>query len=311
MDVSTPTTIAVVGAGALGLYYGAMLQRSGHRVHFLLRRDLPAITANGLQVRSIHGDFHLPEVHGYASSRDIGKVDLVLIGLKTFANPVMPDLVAPLVGPATAILTLQNGLGNEEWLADSFGASAVLGGIAFLCANRGTPGTVHHLGEGRIRLGEFSGGRSARAEQLAELFCRAGVPCEAVADLQRARWEKLVWNIPFNGLCALSGKDVTRLLAHRDAARLVEGMMREVVFAANRQALTEPLDAARIIPKMLAMTRAMDHYRPSMMLDRLEGRPLELEAIYAIPLQRARQQGVAAPLIEMLLTLLELGETGR
>lgn len=308
MDVSESKNIAVVGAGALGLYYGAMLQRAGHAVHFLLRRDFPAISAKGLQVRSIHGDFHLSEVRGYASSRNIGPVELVLIGLKTFANPVMPALVAPLVGPATAILTLQNGLGNEELLADHFGTSAVMGGVAFLCANRGTPGTVHHLGEGRIRLGEFSGGRSSRAEQLASLFSRAGIPCEAVADLQRARWEKLVWNIPFNGLCALSGKDVTRLLAHRDTARLVERMMEEVVLAANRQPLTEPLDAAQMIPKMLEMTRAMDHYQPSMMLDRLEGRPLELEAIYAIPLQRARQQGVATPLLEMLLTLLKLGE---
>jgi len=300
--------IAVVGSGALGLFYGAMLQRAGQDLHFLLRRDLRAITATGLQVRSIDGDFHLPKVAGYASSREIGVVDLVLVGLKTFANPALVKLVAPLVGPATAILTLQNGLGNEELLAEAFGIDAVLGGIAFLCANRGEPGTVLHLGEGRIRLGEAGGGLSARARELAGMFSQAGVPCDAVADLQRARWEKLVWNIPFNGLCALTGKDVTELLAHPPSARLVENIMNEVVTGANRQKLSEPLDGAQFIPKMLAMTRQMDHYRPSMMLDRLEGRPLELEAIYAIPLQRAKDRGVELPLIEMLYSLLDLGE---
>ncbi|HKI52300.1 MAG TPA: 2-dehydropantoate 2-reductase, partial [Geothermobacteraceae bacterium] len=251
--------IAVVGAGALGLYYGAMLQRAGHEVRFLLRRDLQAIGRSGLQVRSIDGDFHLPRVAGYATSHAIGSVDLVLVGLKTFANQTMVDLVAPLVDSTTAILTLQNGLGNEELLADAFGVDAVLGGIAFLCANRGEPGTVLHLGEGRIRLGEAKGELSERAATLARLFSLAGVPCEAVADLQRARWEKLVWNIPFNGLCALTGKDVTELLAHPPCARLVEKIMREVVTAANYQDLSEPLDGAHFIPKMLAMTAQMDH----------------------------------------------------
>jgi 2-dehydropantoate 2-reductase len=301
--------VAVVGAGALGLYYGAMLQRAGQPVHFLLRRDLQAITASGLQVRSINGDFYLDQVAGYASSQEIGPVDLVLVGLKTFANRVLVDLVKPLMGPTTAILTLQNGLGNEELLVAAFGPKTVLGGIAFLCANRGEPGTVLHLGEGRIRLGEAAGGLSARADELAGLFRQAGVPCEAVADLQRARWEKLVWNIPFNGLCALTGKDVTALLNHAPSAELVEKIMGEVVVAANRQPLSEPLDGARFVPKMLNMTRQMDHYRPSMLLDRLEGRQLELEAIYAIPLLRARAAGVATPLIEMLYTLLDLGET--
>jgi 2-dehydropantoate 2-reductase len=143
---------------------------------------------------------------------------------------------------------------------------------------------------------------------LANQFRQAGVPCEAVADLHRARWEKLVWNIPFNGLCALTGKDVTTLLSHAPSAKLVENIMQEVVAAANQQLLSEPLNGADLIANLLNMTRQMDHYRPSMLLDRVEGRQLELEAIYAIPLQRARSAGVATPLIEMLYTLLELGE---
>ncbi|GAB4171323.1 MAG: putative 2-dehydropantoate 2-reductase [Geothermobacteraceae bacterium] len=300
--------VGVVGAGALGLYYGARLQKSGLEVRFLARRDLEALTSDGLTVHSVDGDFRLPEVRAFGSSEEIGPVDLVLVGLKTFANDRLVDLVRPLVGEQTAILTLQNGLGNEELLAEAFGADRILGGVAFLCSNRGEPGVVHHLGEGRIRLGEFASGLSERARLLAELFSTAGVPCEAVADLAKIRWEKLVWNIPFNGLCALTGRDVTELLAHRPSAELVREMMLEVVAAANAQALTQPVDGGAFIDRMLQMTAAMDHYRPSMMIDRLEGRQLELESIYAIPLERARKAGQPMTRVDMLYRLLDLGE---
>lgn len=305
-----PLRIAVVGSGALGLYYGALLQRAGHEVHFLLRRDFAAINRSGLKVRSVNGDFSLYPVHGHRETREIGSVHLVLVGLKTFANRDMVELVRPLVGPETFLLTLQNGLGNEEILADAFGSENTLGGVAFLCANRGEPGTVLHLGEGRIRLGEFSGGLSGRAEQLAELFSTAGAPCQAVADLTRARWEKLVWNIPFNGLCALTGKDVTELLAHGPSRKLAEEIMVEVIEAANLQSLQQPIDAPVFSGRMLEMTEQMDHYRPSMMLDRQEGRPLELEAIYGIPIRRAAACAFSMPRVAMLHALLELTEGG-
>jgi 2-dehydropantoate 2-reductase len=300
--------IAVVGAGALGLYYGAMLRRSGQDVKFLLRRDYAAISAGGLHVISPAGDFHLEGVPCFRESADMGEADLVLIGLKTFDNDRMVELVRPLVGEKTAILTLQNGLGNEEILAAAFGAGQVMGGIAFLCANRGEPGTVHHLGQGTIRLGEFAGGRSDRARAVAELFNDAGVNCEAVADLAKARWEKLVWNIPFNGLSALTGLTTDRLLAHPPTRRQVTEMMAETIRAANTRGLSEPIDAPLFIGRMLEMTEPMGDYHPSMMLDRLEGRPLELEAIYGIPLRIAAEKGVKMVRVGMLHALLEAGE---
>jgi len=300
--------IGIVGSGALGLYYGSMLQRSGQVVSFLLRRDLAAIQQNGLQVHSVNGDFHLPEVRGFARPEEIGPVDLVIVGLKTFANQHLIELVRPLVAEKTAILTLQNGLGNEELLAAEFGAEKVLGGVAFLCSNRGEPGHVHHLGEGKIRLGEFSGGLSERSKQLAAMFVEAGVPCEAVADLRRARWEKLVWNIPFNGLCALLEQDTTELLSRQGGRQMVQQIMQEVVAAGNAQALKEKIDGLAFIERMLTLTDQMDHYQPSMLIDRREGRQLEMAAIYAIPLRKAQEAGINMPLIEMLYRLLQLGE---
>ena len=246
--------IGIIGSGALGLYYGAMLQRSGEDVHFLLRRDYSAINEKGLQIYSANGDFLLSRVSGYQTSDEIGIVDLVIVGLKTISNHHLIKLATPLVGENTAILTLQNGLGNEELLAEAFGAERVLGGVAFLCSNRGEPGIVHHLGEGKIILGEFAGGLSQRSKKLAEMFQAAGITCTAVSDLRRAHWEKLVWNVPFNGLCALLGKDVTDLLNHPPSKELVRDLMLEIISGANAQPLEEPIDGPAFSQQMITFT---------------------------------------------------------
>lgn len=300
--------IGVIGSGALGLYYGALLQRAGHDVNFLLRRDYQAISQQGLKVTSPRGDFLLDAVKGYRDSAQIGPVDLVLVGLKTYANAHLTELVRPLVGAATTVLTLQNGLGNEEPLVEAFGAARVVGGVAFLCCNRGEPGTVHHLDQGSIRIAEFAGGQTPRLARLAEAFARAGIPCEACPDLVRIRWEKLVWNIPFNGLCALTGLPTDRLLAEPATRALVAEMMGEVVAAANRQGLAAPIDGEASIKRLLALTDGMGAYRPSMMIDRLQGSPLELESIYAIPLQRAAASAAPMTRVAMLHALLKVTE---
>jgi 2-dehydropantoate 2-reductase len=295
--------IAIVGAGALGLYYGALLQRSGEDVHFLLRRDYDAVSQAGLKVFSINGDFTLPQVQAYRRSDEIGPVDLVLVGLKTFANDLYAELITPLVGERTQILTLQNGLGNEEALSALFGGERIIGGVAFLCSNRGAPGEVHHLGEGRITLGEYQGVDRERLDRLVAIFTKAGVDCRAANDLKRARWEKLVWNIPFNGLSALLQQPVNLLVTPGPCRQLVRELMLEVIAAANAQDLTSPI-AESYAEKMLEFTDTMGAYKPSMQLDREAGRQLEMAAIFAAPLAFGRKKGIAMPRVEMLATLL-------
>jgi len=231
-----------------------------------------------------------------------------MVGLKAYANDQLVTLVRPLVDQGTTILTLQNGLGNEELLAAAFGAEHVLGGVAFLCCNRGEPGTVHHLDQGSIRIAEYTRGPRLRVERLAGLFKQAGIPCEACADLARVRWEKLVWNIPFNGLCALTGLSTDRLLACPETGQLIAEIMQEVISAANRQGLSEPIAGTAFIERMLHVTVGMGDYRPSMMIDRQQGAPLELDAIYRIPLERAATFGTPMPRVAMLHALLEATE---
>ena len=303
--------IGVIGAGALGLYYGALLRRAGHDVHFLMRRDFQVVSSKGLKVISPQGNFHLADIRAYRNSREIGPVDLVLVGLKTYANEQLVELTRPLVAPGTTILTLQNGLGNEEVLATAFDSQQIVGGVAFLCCNRGEPGTVHHLDQGSIRIAGFFDGLSLRVEQLAATFSQAGIPCEACADLTRIRWEKLVWNIPFNGLCALTGLPTDRLLSCPETRQLITALMQEVIDAANRQGLSQPIEAPAFIGRMLQVTAGMGAYRPSMMIDRQQAAPLELGAIYRIPLERAAEAGTPMTRVAMLHALLVATESSK
>jgi len=295
--------IAVVGAGAVGGYYGAMLARSGQDVAFLFRSDYRAVCENGLRVVSDDGEFSLAadEIGVHAGAAEIGEVDLVIVATKATANVDLPGLIRPLCGERTAILTLQNGLGNDDWLARHFGSERILGGLCFVCLNRIEPGVVRHMGEGRVTLGEYGRvGVSRRLEVLAEAFERAGVPARAVANLAAAQWRKLVWNIPFNGLAiAAGGLDCAAILAEPALEARVRELMAEVVATGTALGYGEAFSEG-LVDKQVEATRAMGAYRSSSLIDFLEGRPVELEAIWGKPLAVAKAKGVEMPALEKL-----------
>jgi 2-dehydropantoate 2-reductase len=296
-------SIAIVGAGALGGYYGARLAQHGHDVHFLLRSDYEAVRKNGLVVRSCNGDFTLPpgEVKAYRSSVDMPKADLVVVTLKTTSNEHLDALVRPLLTETTTVLTLQNGLGNEDHLARLFGPARILGGIAFVCINRIGAGVIEHTSHGLIRVGSFAGGASdPRPAQVARLFVESQVKCETVANLLATRWLKLAWNIPFNGLGAVMDLTTDRLIATPAGESLVRALIAEVIAAAAADGVTLPPET---VDDQINPTRGMGPYRSSMQVDRQAHRPLEAEAILGEPLQRAKAKGVPMPLLEAVYAM--------
>ncbi len=312
--------IAVVGCGALGSYYGAKLCRAGYEVHFLLRSDFDAVRRNGVRVRSFAGDFQV-QPRCARIPEDIGACDLVVIGLKTTANGEFPRLLPPLVAPGTAVLTLQNGLGNEEALARLLPPVQVMGGLCFVCLNRLEPGLIQHTAHGRIVLGEFSGPPVARTHEIAGVLRAAGVPCDVTDNLRRTHWDKLVWNIPFNGLgvASAAGLDAVvsgvfpaaqqpglclttdRLLDDARWQNLVRALMREVIAIGNALGLG-------VNPAMeddqVNRTRSMGAYRPSTLIDFERGMALEIESMFLEPLREARAAGVDTPRLEALCAVL-------
>lgn len=289
---------AVVGSGAVGSFYGARLARQGCDVHFLMRRDLEHVREKGLRIQSTAGDFDLPAVNCCGSTEEIGPVDVALIALKTTGNGALDTLIPPLLKEDTMLLTLQNGLGNGAYLAERFGAGRVMGGLCFVCLNRIAPGVIRHQGYGHIEMGEYTGPPLPRTHAVRRDFERGGVDCRVVDDLDLARWRKLIWNVPFNGLSiAGGGIDVSRILADEDLLHLTRQLMGEVIEGAAKLGHHIPESFAE---KNIENTRTMGAYRPSSLIDYLENREVEVEAIWGEPLRRGRNAGAEMGRLEVL-----------
>lgn len=299
----------MIGAGAVGSYYGARLAQAGHDVRFLMRRDYDAVAAAGLHCTSPAGDFTLPAPVIARTPQEIGPVDWVVCALKSTSINAVPALVGPCVGPHTRILVLMNGLGLEERFAESLGRERIFGGMAFTCVNRGAPGQVHHLAYGAVTLGHLLDD-PAEVERALALWQPARVEFSGVPSLRRARWEKLCWNIPFNGLCVAAGGVTTDIIVtDPDLRAAAHGAMEEVVAAGNAdlEARGEALrlDGPAVIKAMFALTDSIGPYRPSTMIDYVEGRRMEINAIFTTPLARARELGLSTPHIATLAALLQ------
>lgn len=290
--------IAIIGSGAVGCYYGGRLAQHGNEVHFLMRSDYEEVKRHGLRISSPLGDFELPQVNCHRSTAEIGACDVVIIAMKATANEVLRELLPPLLKNETMILTLQNGLGSDDFLAEHFGSHRVLGGLCFVCINRMAPGVIHHLAQGQIALGEHSGEPQERTLALAAEFQRCGIDCKVEPSLIAARWKKLVWNIPFNGLSiAAGGKDTAEILAEPVLEQRVRDLMREIIETAGRLGHVIPLS---LIDDMIERTRTMAGYKPSSLIDFLAGSEVELEAIWGEPVRRAKAAGIEMPQVHRL-----------
>lgn len=299
--------LAVVGTGAIGGYYGAKLAHRGRDVHFLVRGDIREARRRGLRIRSKSEEIRLAKFNCYNSTAEIGPCDLVLVAVKTTSNTTLLELLPPLLHEGTMLLTLQNGLGADEFLANHFGAERVLGGLCFVSLNRTEPGVIQEYGSGRMVLGEFGRYPRPRTHDLSWEFKRCGVVCTVAENLARERWRKLVWNVPFNGLSVVAGADTAAILADDELRSTALELMDEVIAGAN--ACGYPLPSA-IALDLMKRTSAMGAYKPSTLIDFEAGSPIELEAIWGEPLRRARAAGAHVPRLSWLYeTLKEMART--
>ena len=283
-------SIAIVGAGAVGVYYGGRLARAGHAVHFFTRSDAPAIRASGVRVESVHGDFTLPagDVRVYDDVATMPRVDLVISALKATARPSYRALIAPLLHDDTTIVALHNGLGNEEELAAHFGGSRVLGAIAYVCIQRVAAGHVRHTAQGELKLGEFGRPTSPRLTAIVETMRAATIDAHAVDDLRHHRWDKLVWNIPFNGLGAALDLDCAQIMASAERVAQVRAIVDEVLRAASAVGVTIDRDRVAFT---IERTRTLGAYQTSMQLDRRAGRAMEIDAIVGEVIRQGEAAG--------------------
>jgi 2-dehydropantoate 2-reductase len=287
----------IIGVGAIGGYYGSKLAYSGQDVHFLSHSDYQYVKERGMQVDSCDGSFHLEHVNVYQHAADMPKCDVVIVGLKTINNHLLPDLLPPLLQEHTAVVLIQNGIGVEADVQQMFPDVQLIAGLAFICSAKTEPGRVNHQCYGSINLGNYSCKDEALFNAIIDDFINAGVQAASV-PYEEARWKKAVWNMPFNGMTVALDTRTDLLLKHPSTRQLIRDQMMEVVGAA-RQLGVSGVDED-FVEKMIQMTDEMTPYSPSMKLDYDFHRPMEIYYLYTRPIEIARAAGFRMSKLEML-----------
>lgn len=300
---------AIMGAGGVGGTYGAMLERAGNPVAFIARgAHLEAMRAGGLQVNSWRGALHLPEVEVTDDPAEVGHVDCILFAVKTYDTEAAARRMAPMVGPETVILSLQNGVESEEVLEGIFGAGRVLGGLAFISAYIESPGVIAHSAAGRLIFGEMDGTLSERARRLQAVFEAAGIESELTDDIHSALWDKLIWNACFNPLTTITGANVQEILNDPASEEVARAAMDEVAQVARAWGANLPED---VVDKMVELTRELGPISSSMRHDWEAGKPIEAHALSGVVVERGGARGVATPVNATLYATLRLMEQAR
>ncbi|MCQ2253838.1 MAG: 2-dehydropantoate 2-reductase [Bacteroidales bacterium] len=288
---------AIIGSGAIGAYYGAKLAKSGKYVEFLLHSDYEYVKQNGLTVKSCDGDFALPNVNAFSCTDDMAKADVVLVGLKSTNEHLLYKVLTPLLHEKTLVVLIQNGIGLEADLQLKFPNLYIAAGLAFICSAKTEPGTVNHQCYGSINIGNFSCPDKSIIDNVIEDFRAADIETNEV-EYHEARWKKAVWNMPFNGMTVALNTQTDKLLANPATEALIYAQMKEVIDAAQACGVKN-LDYT-FADKMMAMTKAMVPYSPSMKLDFDFKRKMEIYYIYSRPIEEARKAGYEMHKLQML-----------
>lgn len=299
--------VLVIGTGAVGSFYGALLARAGAEVSVVARSDYEQVRASGIDVASDTklGDYHFRPaavVQGAAELAD--PPDYVLLCIKVVEGADRTALLRGALGPDTAIVLVSNGVEIEDDIAAAFPDHELISALAFICVTRTAPGQIWHQAYGRLALGNYPSGLSDKTKALCAAFEKSGINAAASPDIVTARWQKCVWNAPFSPLSVLSGGLSTNdILSTQEP--LVRAIMMEIERVAAALGHALPPD---IVEKNIDSTYKMPPYKTSMLLDYEAGRPMETEAILGNAVRAGRRAGVAIPYSEAIYALMKLRE---
>ena len=303
--------IAIAGAGAIGGYIGARLAKAGADVVLFARGPhLRAMQETGLRVVSPEGDFDVkPEAVGELSA--IGHADVVILGVKAHAIASLAPQLRPLFGPDTMVVSTQNGIpwwyfqnhpGDLDGLhlesVDPAGAIAkaieperVVGSLAYFATDIAEPGVIHHTEGNRLTLGEPSGARTERLKALADVLIASGFRVPVTTRLRQEIWVKLLGNVAFNPISALTGGTLEELALHPEVSRAVREIMTEATAVAAKANVEIPIS----IDQRMAGAARVGAHKTSMLQDYEAGRPMELDAIVGAVVELGDRLGVPVP----------------
>ncbi|WP_020484241.1 ketopantoate reductase family protein [Methylomonas sp. MK1] len=298
--------VLIVGAGAIGGFYGGLLAKAGADVSVVCRSDYAIVKQQGYRIEShALGSWQfMPNQVLRQASEYQGQPDYLILCTKVTPDIDRVALIRDAVTPHTTIVLIQNGVEIEQEIQLAFPDNLLISGLAFICCNRLAPGEISHLAYGKLILGNLSEIDEPKTQYLRDLFLRAGIECLVSADIVASRWQKCVWNAPFNPLSVLSGGLATQAIL-QNQENFVRRVMQEVCTIA--EACGHPLPA-NIVENHIALTRDMPPYKTSMLLDFERGHTMETEAILGNAVRAAQRQGVDCPCLQSLYVLMQLRE---
>lgn len=302
------TKVLIVGTGAIGGFYGALLARQGAEVSVVCRSDYAQVKQHGIEINSYSlGNWNFKPCQILKNASEFqGTTDYVFLCTKIIPGLDRVSLIRDAVSPETAIVFIQNGIEIEQEILDAFPNNEVISGLAFICSNRVQPGKVAHLAYGRLALGNPSERTNIKDKtlHLCDLFNQSGIECIASENIVTARWQKCVWNAPFSPLSVLSGGLLTADILQSQEA-FVCSIMQEVCLIAAATGHPLPDD---IIDINIKNTYDMPPYKTSMLLDYEQGLPMETEAILGNTIRAGRRSGTDCPHLESVYALMKLRE---
>lgn len=292
--------IAVFGTGSVGGYFGGRLAQAGEEVTFIARGEhLKAIRDHGLKIESPKGDAIICPANATDDPRQIGQMDVVLVGVKAWQVGEAALGIAPLVKPTSIVIPLENRVDAPAQLAEVLGEEIVLGGLCQISAFIAEPGLIRHLGvEPYIAFARMDGKPSPLAEQLQKAFLKAGVQAEIPEDIQSAMWEKFVFIVSISGVGAVTRQPAGVIRSLPGTRRLLEQVMREIIAVADAKKVKLSQDV--IARKMAFIDQMPAEATASMQRDIMTCRPSELEAQNGAVVRMGRQFGVPTPVNEFI-----------
>jgi 2-dehydropantoate 2-reductase len=296
--------IAIYGAGGIGAYLGARLADVGHDVSLIARGDhLDALQSDGLRVESIHGDTNV-DLHSTDDPADIGPVDFVLFTVKAYDTRDAAADLDPLIGPDTAVVSFQNGVDNEQWIADEIGDSHVVGGVAYIFSTIKSPGVVEHTGgPARFVYGELDGERTDRIEALHEALTEsAGVEAVLADDIREELWRKFAFICAQSGMTAATRKPIGRIEETPATWEMYRRVIEEVVAVATAKGVDVPDDTVDV---WMDFARDLDpDVHSSLYYDLTHDKRLELDALNGSVVRHAAETDVDVPMNEAVHAIL-------
>ena len=303
--------ILIMGAGAVGCYYGARLQQAGEDVTLCARGDnLRALKEHGLDVKSFKGDFQV-KVSATGDPREFAPYDLILFAVKSYDTEPAAQQLKGCLTPDGILMTIQNGVENEEILCRFFRRECVMGGNSRIGAQIVAPGKLLHTALGVIEFGELDGRDTPRAQRLKALFERAGILGELSTDLKAIRWYKLMGNNSTNSVSALTRTTLGQMLDDPDGYQLVRTLMLETLAVGRAEGANVVDERADWQLEQIYKALNAHAIKTSTLQDLEKGKPLEYEAISGAVVRAARRHNMRVPATETVYTLLKLLESTR